>query len=96
MSRKRSGDGWPGTFGIAEELTGFTPGTRQHGALPDDASGRPLSMAWISDALLARTQQVWSKAYGRTVDVEEAVEILTNVKHLAEALMKAKQGGDGK
>jgi len=93
MDRERSGDGRPGIFGTSEELTGLPPGTMQHGALPDEASGRPLSMAWISDALLAKTRQVWSRAYGRPVDEEEAVEILTNVKHLAEALMKAKQGG---
>ena len=53
-----------------------------------------MSMAWISDELLAKTQRVWSKAYGHPVGVEEAVEILTNVKHLAQALMKAKRGGD--
>ena len=53
-----------------------------------------MSMAWISDELLAKTQRVWSRELGRPVGVEEAVEMLTNVKHLAEALMKAKQGGD--
>ena len=54
-----------------------------------------MSMAWISDELLARTRRVWSNAYGRPVGTEEAAEILTNVKHLAEALAKAKYGGDG-
>jgi len=53
-----------------------------------------LSMAWISDGLLTKTQEVWSKALGRAVGVAEAVEMLTNVKHLAHALLKAKQGGD--
>ena len=53
-------------------------------------------MAWISNELLAQTQRVWSRAYGRPIGEEEAAEILTNVKHLAQALMKAKQGGDAK
>jgi len=53
-------------------------------------------MAWISDDLLAKTQRVWSRAYGRPVSEEEAVEILINVKRTAEVLMRAKQGGDAK
>ena len=63
---------------------------------PGQAPGRPLSMAWISDELLAKTRRVWSKAYGRPVSTEEAVEILMNVKHMAETLIKAKRGGDVK
>ena len=60
----------------------------------EGADERPLSLAWISDELLARTQQVWSRAYGRPVSEEEAVEILRNVKQLAEVLLEAKRGGD--
>ena len=63
---------------------------------PVQGPQRPLSIAWISDELLAKTRRVWSKAYGRPVSTEEAVEILTNVKHMAEALLKAKRGGDMK
>ena len=63
---------------------------------PDQVPGRPLSVAWISEALLAKTRRVWSKAYGRPISTEEAVEILTNVKRLAEVLVKAKRGGDRK
>ena len=58
---------------------------------PGQAPGRPLSMAWISDDLLERTQRVWTNAYGRPVDELEAIEILMNVKQMAEVLMKAKQ-----
>ena len=61
---------------------------------PNQAPERPLSIAWISDELLAKTQRVWSKAYGRPVSSKEAVEILTNVKHMAETLLTAKRGGD--
>ena len=63
---------------------------------PNQAPGRPLSIAWISDELLAKTRRVWSTAYGRPISTEEAVEILTNVKRLAEVLVKAKRGGDMK
>ena len=84
----------PAASGICPELTGF------HGPVEEPVTcreaARPLSMAWISNELLAQTQRVWSRAYGRPIGEEEAVEILTNVKHLAQALMKAKQGGDAK
>jgi hypothetical protein len=44
-------------------------------------------MEWISDELLQDTIEVWSKAYGRPITAEEAIEILGNVKHLASAIM---------
>jgi len=77
-------------MGNSEELTGAGgPGT-QHVT----GRGTPLSRAWIPADFLARTRAVWSKAYGRPVGEEEAVEILTNVRRLAEVLMKAKRGGN--
>ncbi len=74
------------------EMTGF-PGPVMEPVQPLGGDGRPLSLAWISDELLARTQKVWSRAYGRPVSEEEAVEILRNVKQLAEVLLEAKRGG---
>ncbi len=47
----------------------------------------PMSMEWVSDELLQDTIEVWSKAYRRPISVDEAVEILGNVKHFASALM---------
>ena len=38
---------------------------------------RPTSVAWVSDRLLARTIDVWSRAYRRPVTPQEAMEILT-------------------
>jgi hypothetical protein len=55
---------------------------------------RPLSAAWISDGLLAETRRVWSREYGRPVDEEEAIEMLMNVRRLAEVLMKPYLKGD--
>ena len=52
---------------------------------------RSPSTAWISDELLIDTIEVWSGAYGRPVSEPEAVEILMNVKRLAEVLFEAKQ-----
>ena len=46
---------------------------------------------WITDELFAETRRVWSKAYGRTITDEEVVEILVNVRRLAEALLHASQ-----
>ena len=70
------------------------PGLLPENVAPDQVLGRPLSIAWISDELLAKTRRVWSKAYGRPISTEEAVEILTNVKRMAQVLLKAKRGGD--
>ena len=44
---------------------------------------------WITDELLAETQRVWSRAYGRKVTADEAVDILANVRRLAEVLLHA-------
>jgi hypothetical protein len=48
----------------------------------------PLSTHWMSDELVADTRRVWSKAYGRVISDEEVVEILTNVRKLAEVLLR--------
>jgi hypothetical protein len=45
-------------------------------------------MQWMSDELVADTRRVWSKAYGRVISDDEVVEILTNVRKLAEVLMR--------
>ena len=95
MRREHSPSKCPESFGKPEESTGLPSENSPHVTLPKVEAERALSMAWIPDDLLAKTQRVWSKTYGRPVGEEEAVEILTNVKHLARALMKAKRGGDG-
>ena len=71
------------------ELTGQTPPNVAHGG--GEPPERPLSLAWISEEILAKTREVWSKAYGRVVSAEEAVEILRNVKNLAEVLYRARK-----
>jgi len=55
------------------------------------AMERPPCPAWISDALLAETMDVWTEAYERPVSEVEAIEILRNVRRLAEALLEAKR-----
>ncbi len=49
---------------------------------------RPLSLAWVSDELIAKTQRLWSARYGREVSMDEAIEILHNVKRFAEMLLE--------
>ena len=49
--------------------------------------GDVVSRAWMNDELVQETRQVWSEAYEREVSEDEAMEILTNVKRLAEALI---------
>lgn len=76
---------------VLPKQTGFPPGTEQHGPVPGAASARPLSMAWITDALIEETRRVWSPMYGRVLSADEAVEILMNVKRFAEVLLRAGQ-----
>ncbi len=73
--------------GLRPELAGLRPrheaSCPRSGTVPD----RPLDIAWISDELLAKTRTVWSKEYGRVISESEAIEILVNVKRLAEVLL---------
>ena len=73
---------------IHTELTGLTGRDEEH-IVGLQRRVRPLSMAWISDELLANTIDVWSEAYGRPISEDEAVEMLMNVKRLGEVLLKA-------
>jgi hypothetical protein len=50
-----------------------------------------MSMQWLSDERIAEAHRVWSKAYGRVISRDEAVEILTNVRRLAEVLLQAEE-----
>ena len=76
---------------IPPDSTGFPGQDEEHPTGPQEAGRRPLSMAWITDELLAETIDVWSEAYDRPVGDDEAVEILMNVKRLGEVLLKARQ-----
>ena len=73
----------------AAETTGFPCGNRHHVLVSEGIAGRPLSLAWITDELLEYTRAVWSRAYGHEVSENEAIEILVNVKRLAEFMYKA-------
>jgi hypothetical protein len=42
-----------------------------------------------------RARRVWSKAYGRVISDDEAIEILTNVRRLAEILLRAEEENEG-
>ncbi len=70
-------------------MTGFSTPIGHHGHEPDSVGVRPLSVPWLSDERIAETRRVWSKAYGRVISEDEAVEILTNVRRLAEVLLRA-------
>ncbi|MBN2584941.1 MAG: hypothetical protein JXL80_17895 [Planctomycetes bacterium] len=79
-----------GRLGHRADLTGLGPQIEapcsSSGVVPD----RPLDIAWIDDELLLKTRRVWSKEYGRAISEGEAVEILVNVKRLAEVLLGPK------
>ena len=56
------------------------------------ADDYPLVIAgWITEDLLRETQEVWSGIYGYRISPADAVEILTNVKNLAECLLSEEE-----
>ena len=72
---------------------GLPPQTEQHGPESGAIGGRPLSRQWLSDDRIAEARRVWSKAYGRVISEDEAIEILMNVRRLAEVLLRAEEEG---
>ena len=78
---------------ISRELTGLSY-PDEEGVAGQRRNRRPVSMAWISDKLLAKTIDVWSVNYDRPISEDEAVEILMNVKRLAEVLLEARKEVD--
>lgn len=72
-------------------LAGLPPETAHHVTAPGTAAERPLSMQWLSEERIAEARRVWSKAYGRVISDDEAIEILMNVRRLAEVLLRAKE-----
>jgi hypothetical protein len=73
------------------QLAGFPEQTGHHGPKPGPVAARPLSTQWLSDERIVETRRVWSKAYGRVISEDEAVEILMNVRRLAEVLLLAEE-----
>ena len=75
------------------QFAGFPPESRHHGPAPELAVLRPNAQEWMSDELIADTRRVWSAAYGRVISADEAVEILNNVRRLADVLVRAEREG---
>jgi hypothetical protein len=71
------------------EQSGFPSETGHHGPEPGPHDGRLKPPQWLSDKRIAEARRVWSKAYGRVVSVDEAIEILRNVRRLAEVFVRA-------
>jgi hypothetical protein len=69
---------------FSSQLTGFLPQNGHPVPVFGGAPDRPVSLAWMTDELIAETQRVWSPHYGRELSVDEAIEILRNVKRFAE------------
>ncbi len=57
-------------------------------AADEEGTLRPLSLAWMTDELIGRTQTVWSRAYGREISEAEAIEILSNMRRFAEVTIR--------
>ena len=67
------------------DMTGFSSPDEQGVCVPDR---RPLSLSWMTDEMLEETRQLWSQRYERDLSMEEAVEILQNIKRFAEMLLE--------
>jgi len=72
---------------IAADMPGLSPAVEL--SVTDRES--PTTIGWVSDRLLARTSDGWSRAYERPVATQEAMEILMNVKRFAELLVRTKE-----
>lgn len=70
------------------DITGFSSPDEPGLCDPQVTVRRPLSLAWVSDELIAETRRLWSARYEREISVEEAIEILQNVKRFAEMLLE--------
>jgi hypothetical protein len=66
-----------------------SPPNGHHGPEPGRVAERPLSTQWLSDERIAEARRVWSPVYGRVIREDEAIEILTNIRRLAEVLLRA-------
>jgi hypothetical protein len=78
---------------FSPQLAGLPSETWHHGPEPGPAAVRPLSTQWLLDERIAEARRVWSKAYGRVISDDEVVEILMNVRRLAEVLLHAEEEG---
>ena len=70
-----------------ENMTGFLS-PDEPGLCEPIPIRRPLSLAWVSDELIAETQRLWSARYGREIARDEAIEILVNIRRFAEMLLE--------
>ena len=82
---------WMDFVGTSSHLAGLRSPTGHHGPEPGSVAVRPLSTQWLSDERIAEARRVWSKAYGRVISTDEAIEILSNVRRLAEILLRSQE-----
>ena len=82
-----------GKFSVpsSPQSVGFPAPDGHTGCDPDLVGVRPLSIEWLSNERIAEARRVWSRAYDRVISEDEAIEILMNVRRLANALLRAKE-----
>ncbi|MEK7269864.1 MAG: hypothetical protein AAB215_02850 [Planctomycetota bacterium] len=80
----------------ARESPGFPPEERLTGAQEKGAPECPIPPRWMSDELVSYTQEVWGRFLGRSVPRGEAIEMLADLKRIAEAFRRAAAGMGGK
>ncbi len=75
----------------SRQIAGFGETTGHHGPEPGYVPESTPRTQWLSEERIAEARRVWSKAYGRVISDDEAVEILMNVRRLAEILLRAEE-----
>lgn len=76
---------------FSPQPAGISTQSGHHGREPGSVAQRPLATLWLSDERIAEARRVWSKVYGRVISEDEAIEILMNVRRLAEVLLRAEE-----
>jgi hypothetical protein len=71
-----------------EHLAGVPSPLEQGCAQPNAVPIRPPGGGWITDAMVEITRRHWSPRYGYELSDAECVEILMNVKRVAQVLMR--------
>ncbi len=82
------------SLNLEAQCTPGSLGSEKSKDLSDIPGAGALETRWMTEDLIAQTQEAWGDYLGREVDREEAMEILFNVQQIALAFYLAGTEGD--
>jgi hypothetical protein len=80
-----------GALAVLDPADGVEDGPWQRNDSPDGDTAQVTLPYWVSSGLMTRTQEVWARQLGRPISPAEAIEMLVNVKRLAEIFIDQAQ-----